>query len=125
MPATDTADTARIFSGLSVEEQSILDAADAFARKELHPLASRMDDEEWWPPQAFPLIGGQGFLGVTAPAQLGGAGMDLLGTPAWRSSTSPQAGRPKQFLRVVAASVLSDQAMSRMLRARVTKRSTR
>ncbi|HPU53837.1 MAG TPA: acyl-CoA dehydrogenase family protein, partial [Burkholderiaceae bacterium] len=78
MPATDTADTARIFSGLSVEEQSILDAADAFARKELHPLASRMDDEEWWPPQAFPLIGTNGFLGVTAPARLGGAGMDLF-----------------------------------------------
>ncbi|MBP8307206.1 MAG: acyl-CoA dehydrogenase family protein [Burkholderiaceae bacterium] len=83
MPATDSrgapvADCARIFSGLSVDEQAVLDAADAFARKELYPLARRMDDEEWWPPDAFRLIGKNGFLGVTASAQLGGAAMDLF-----------------------------------------------
>ena len=30
-------------------EREILDGADLFARKELYPLAARMDAEEWWP----------------------------------------------------------------------------
>ena len=56
----------------------MLDAADRFARQELYPLSRRMDDEEWWPPQVFPLIGRTGYLGITAPPELGGAGMDLF-----------------------------------------------
>jgi isovaleryl-CoA dehydrogenase len=40
---------ARIFSGLSDDEAEVLAQADRFARAELHPLAQRMDDEEWWP----------------------------------------------------------------------------
>lgn len=75
---TAGANLSQIFSGLSNEEQEILDQADRFARNELYPLAQRMDDEEWWPEQAFPLIGGTGYFGVTAPAQYGGAEMDLF-----------------------------------------------
>jgi isovaleryl-CoA dehydrogenase len=66
------------FTGLSRDEQEILDQADAFARKELYPLAPRMDNEEWWPTEAFPLIGKTGYFGVTAPSEYGGAGMDLF-----------------------------------------------
>jgi len=66
------------FSGLSNEEQEILDQADRFARNELYPLSQRMDDEEWWPEHIFPQIGATGYFGVTAPAALGGADMDLF-----------------------------------------------
>ena len=63
---------------LSPERQEILDHADRFARNELYPLQQRMDDEEWWPPQVMPRLGEMGFLGVTAPAELGGAESDLF-----------------------------------------------
>jgi isovaleryl-CoA dehydrogenase len=63
---------------LSTDDRAVLDAADRFARKELAPLSRRMDDEEWWPPQAFARIGAAGFMGATVPPEYGGAGMDLF-----------------------------------------------
>jgi len=69
---------AQVFSGLSPDEQQILDQADHFARRELYPLAVRMDAEEWWPAEAFPLIGATGYFGVPIPEQYGGAGLDLF-----------------------------------------------
>ncbi|MGJ8670357.1 MAG: acyl-CoA dehydrogenase family protein [Oceanococcus sp.] len=66
------------FTGLSNDEAEILFQANRFAEKELYPLAQRMDDEEWWPDQAFPKCGENGFMGVTAPAEYGGAEMDLM-----------------------------------------------
>ena len=63
---------------LSADDRAVLDAADKFARKEFVPLARRMDDEEWWPPDIFQKIGAVGFMGVTVPAEHGGAGMDLF-----------------------------------------------
>src|SRR5262245_44578830 len=58
---------------LSPEQQEILDSADRFAEAELYPLQQKMDEEEWWPPQAMPALARMGFLGVTVPAELGGA----------------------------------------------------
>ena len=66
------------FTGLSRDEEEILEQADDFARRELYPLSQRMDNEEWWPPAAFPLIGKTGYFGVTAPPDCGGAGMNLF-----------------------------------------------
>lgn len=65
-------------TGLSEERAQILDAADRYARERLAPLARRMDDEEWWPDEAFRALGKEGYLGVTAPASLGGAELDLF-----------------------------------------------
>lgn len=56
----------------------ILDSADRFARQELYPLAERMDNEEWWPEDAFAKIGDNGLFGVSIPEEYGGAGLDLL-----------------------------------------------
>jgi isovaleryl-CoA dehydrogenase len=63
---------------LDEEQRGVLDQADRFARNELYPLSQRMDAEEWWPEDAFPKIGANGFFGVTIPEQYGGAGLDLL-----------------------------------------------
>lgn len=63
---------------LDQEKQEILDLADRFGRNELYALADRMDAEEWWPEDAFPKIGANGFFGATIPDTFGGAGMDLL-----------------------------------------------
>ena len=66
------------FSGLSNDEQEVLDTADRFARRELYPLAPRMDAEEWWPPEAFAKIGATGYFGIPVPEDYGGAGLDLF-----------------------------------------------
>ena len=63
---------------LTDEQRETLDAADDYARNELYPLAPRMDAEEWWPAEAFPNLGANGYLGVTIPQQYGGAGADLF-----------------------------------------------
>ena len=66
------------FTGLSADEIEILSAADHFAQNELYPLAQRMDDEEWWPPDAFKKIGETGYFGITAPESYGGSNSNLM-----------------------------------------------
>lgn len=66
--------------GLSPEQEATLALADQFGRAELLPLAGRMDDEEWWPPEVFPKLGQAGLLGVTIPAEEGGPGLDVFGS---------------------------------------------
>jgi isovaleryl-CoA dehydrogenase len=63
---------------LDADQRAVLDQADRFGRKELFPIAEKMDAEEWWPSEAFRKIGEHGFLGATIPEDYGGAGMDLL-----------------------------------------------
>ena len=75
---TASASAAQRFTGLSGEEQQILDAADRFAQRELHALSRRMDDEEWWPAEAFRRIGASGYFGIPVPETYGGAGLDLF-----------------------------------------------
>lgn len=63
---------------LDADQQMILDNADRFARNELFPLCERMDNEEWWPRDAFARIGENGLFGITVPEEFGGAGLDLM-----------------------------------------------
>jgi isovaleryl-CoA dehydrogenase len=67
-----------LISRLSLDQQEILDQADRLARTELHPLAERMDREEWWPDEAFRKLGRLGYLGITAPETYGGLGSDIF-----------------------------------------------
>jgi isovaleryl-CoA dehydrogenase len=62
----------------TVEEQQILDETDRFARGELHPLAARMDRDEWWPEDLYARLGAAGYLGIAIPEQYGGAGGTLV-----------------------------------------------
>ena len=77
MDASDGANASAWFD-LAEDQQTVLDAADRFARAELYSLAPRMDAEEWWPPEAFRRIGAHGYFGITVPPELGGSGGDLF-----------------------------------------------
>jgi isovaleryl-CoA dehydrogenase len=63
---------------LNAEQQATLESADAYCRRELYPLAARMDAEEWWPAAQFARLGHDGYLGVTVPERYGGGGADLF-----------------------------------------------
>ncbi len=63
---------------LNDDQRAILEAADRYGREQLYPLSRRMDDEEWWPDTEFRALGKEGFLGITVPPELGGAGLDLF-----------------------------------------------
>ncbi|MFA5119737.1 acyl-CoA dehydrogenase family protein [Zavarzinia sp.] len=63
---------------LTPDQQEVLDQADRFAKSDLYPLAQKMDDEEYWPPEAMPALASMGFLGVTVEPELGGAGADFF-----------------------------------------------
>lgn len=63
---------------LSSEQGEILEQADRWSREHLQPLATRMDDEEWWPAHVFPELGRMGFLGLTVPEAYGGVGLDFF-----------------------------------------------
>jgi isovaleryl-CoA dehydrogenase len=78
-PSETPASSAPAF-GLTPEQEATLALADQFGRAELLPLAGRMDDEEWWPPEVFPKLGQAGLLGVTIPISEGGPGLDVFGS---------------------------------------------
>ncbi len=60
------------------EHRQLYDTAFRYAREKLHPWLKRMDDEDWYPEELIPMLGRDGYLGLTAPPELGGAGMDLF-----------------------------------------------
>ena len=74
----DSAPRLRPAFDLTEDQRETLDVADNYARNELYPLAPRMDNDEWWPAEAFPSLGKNGYLGVTVPQQYGGGGADLF-----------------------------------------------
>jgi len=61
---------------LSEDQRAILDHVERVAREVLHPLQEKMDAEEHWPDDLFAKMGELGLLGITAPVELGGSGMD-------------------------------------------------
>jgi isovaleryl-CoA dehydrogenase len=63
---------------LNEEQEAILEAADQFGKKELYPLAEKMDNEEWWPTGIFKKMASAGLLGLTVDPKYGGAGMSYM-----------------------------------------------
>ena len=76
--STQSLSVTQRFSGLSNDEQEVLEQADRCARQEIYPLSQRMDDEEWWPPAAFAKIGANGYFGIPVPEEYGAVGLDLF-----------------------------------------------
>lgn len=60
------------------EQRALMDQADRFAREQLYGYQERMDNEEWWPDEVFPLLGKNGYLGMTVSEEYGGAGLDFF-----------------------------------------------
>ncbi len=63
---------------LSDEETRIREAARKFARKEVQPIADRMDREDYFPRDVFRKFGSEGFLGITIPERWGGLGLSYI-----------------------------------------------
>jgi len=60
--------------GLSEDEQALRDAAREIVRREVAPVAERMDREDHFPREVFGRLGEHGLLGPTLPAEFGGLG---------------------------------------------------
>ena len=63
---------------LSDEETQIREAARTFARREIQPIADRMDREDYFPRDTFAKLGAEGFLGITLPERWGGLGLSYI-----------------------------------------------
>jgi len=63
---------------LSSEENDLREAVRHFARKEVAPVAERMDREDFFPREVFARLGAQGFLGITIPEKFGGVGLGYV-----------------------------------------------
>jgi len=64
--------------GFDADYQAVYDMAWRYARDRLYGLGPRMDREDWFPDAEFRALAEAGLLGVTAPAEYGGAGMNVL-----------------------------------------------
>src|SRR5437867_2235273 len=49
-----------------------------FCRREVVPIAKKIDEDDEWPDALTPKLAAQGLLGVTVPEDLGGAGLDTV-----------------------------------------------
>jgi len=63
---------------LSREDHDLREAARRFVRKEVAPLADRMDREDYFPREVFARLGEHGFLGITIPEKFGGLGLSYI-----------------------------------------------
>ena len=63
---------------LSGEEEDLRDTARKFVRKEVLPVADRMDREDYFPRDVVRHLGTQGFLGITVPPEWNGLGLSYL-----------------------------------------------
>jgi isovaleryl-CoA dehydrogenase len=59
---------------LSPDEVELQSAVRRFVRKEVAPVAERMDREDLFPREVFSRLGGQGLLGPTIPTEFDGLG---------------------------------------------------
>lgn len=62
---------------LSDDEAALRDAAQAFARSEVEPLANRIDDAEATPQALTRKLAEQGYFGLFIPEEYGGVGANL------------------------------------------------
>ena len=63
---------------LSEQHRMIRDLARDFARGEIEPVAARLDAEKAFPHEILAKAAGLGLMGITVPAEYGGAGLDML-----------------------------------------------
>ncbi|MCL1090922.1 isovaleryl-CoA dehydrogenase [Shewanella profunda] len=64
--------------GLGEDVDMLRDAVQDFAANEIAPIAARVDHDNAFPNELWPVLGGMGLLGVTVPEEFGGANMGYL-----------------------------------------------
>lgn len=69
--------TSLIF-GLGEDVDMLRDAVQDFAANEIAPIAAKVDHDNAFPNELWPVLGGMGLLGVTVPEEFGGANMGYL-----------------------------------------------
>ncbi len=63
---------------LSEDQRLVRDTARAFAEEQVRPLAAKIDAEARFPTETMGKLAELGFLGIFAPPEYGGAGLDYL-----------------------------------------------
>ena len=63
---------------LSNEKKSFQKTVREFCEKEIKPIASKIDKEEYFPKDLYKKMGKIGLMGMTVPKEYGGAGIDRL-----------------------------------------------
>lgn len=63
---------------LPQETEAIRDMVREFSKKNIEPIAEKVDKEEHFPLDVFREMGRLGILGLTVPEEYGGAGLDYL-----------------------------------------------
>jgi len=63
---------------LSQEDRDLREAARRFVRREVVPIADRMDREDYFPRELFSRLGEHGFLGLTIPEKFGGLAQSYI-----------------------------------------------
>jgi len=64
--------------GLGEDVDMLRDAVHHFAQHEIAPIAAKVDHDNAFPNEIWPVLGGMGLLGVTVPEEYGGANMGYL-----------------------------------------------
>jgi len=63
---------------LSEEQKLFQKTIRSFCEKELKPIASKIDKEEYFPYELYKKMGKMGLMGMTIPQEYGGAGIDKV-----------------------------------------------
>lgn len=63
---------------LTEEQKEVMRTAREFARKEILPLARKIDEEEYYPQEIIKKLAEMGFMGMMVPEKYGGAGFDTI-----------------------------------------------
>ena len=63
---------------LSGEEEDLRETARRFVRREVVPVADRMDREDFFPRDVFRHLGEEGFLGISVPPEWNGLGLSYV-----------------------------------------------
>ncbi|MGI2260051.1 isovaleryl-CoA dehydrogenase [Shewanella sp. GXUN23E] len=64
--------------GLGEEIDMLRDAVSQFASNEIAPIAAKVDEQNAFPNELWPVLGDMGLLGITVAEEYGGAGMGYL-----------------------------------------------
>ncbi|MCF1438331.1 MAG: acyl-CoA dehydrogenase family protein, partial [Shewanella sp.] len=64
--------------GLREEVDMLRDSVSQFAANEIAPIAAKVDEQNAFPNELWPVLGDMGLLGITVAEEYGGANMSYL-----------------------------------------------